>query len=498
MKRRVFIALVVPLIMLLLALPVLCRVGGGQSYGGGHSGGGSGGGGDFGLIYMVFRLLFYLIFEVPVVGIPLLIAIIIGFIWWRKNVGSDLPSTFYSTESSGAVDRRSLNIPQKIDSLKKERDPNFSRPLFMDFVQRFYVRVHSARGDHKWEPLEPFIDSTFLAVLKEESKSVYRVENVIVGSAAIKEITINDPAVTRIFVEVESNFTEYSDEKTKRIYYSRERWSFQRGSTVLSKGPRDISNFACPSCGNPSELRSDGTCPYCGKVVNKGDFHWTLYNAVVLERMERPPLQLSPGGLEEGSDLPTVFQNAFETERRSFTARYPDFSWQTFEARVREVFLKLQEAWMKQQWDIARPLETDYLFSTHLYMIERYREAGYVNHLENIEILSVIPVKIERDAYFESITVRIAARMMDYTLDGSGKTVEGSRDTLRTFSEYWTFIRAAGFTKDKADEEKNCPNCGAPLKISMAGICEYCESKVTSGEFYWTLSFIEQDEAYAG
>jgi len=497
MKRQLFAVTAVFLIIAALAVPALCRVGGGQSYSSGHSGGG-GGGGDFGLVYALFRLLFYLIFQVPVIGIPLLIIVIVAVIWYRKNAGSELPSTFYSSESSGAVDRRNFTLSQKIDELKKERDPNFSRPLFMDFVQRFYVRVHNARGDHKWEPLEPFIEPSFLKALEEESKSVFRVDNVIVGSAAIKEILINEPAVTRIFVEFESNFTEYTDEKTKRIYYSRERWSFRRGASVLSKGPRDISNFACPSCGSPSELRSDGTCPYCGKVVNNGDFHWTLYNALVLERMERPPLTLSLGGVEEGSELPTVFQNNFEAERRNFMARYPDFSWQTFEGRVREVFLKLQDAWMKQQWELARPLETDYLFSTHLYMIERFKDAGYVNHLEDIQILSVIPVKIERDAYYECVTVRIGAKMRDYTVDGSGKVVEGDKNVLRTFSEYWTFIRAAGFTKDSTDEEKNCPNCGAPLKVSMAGVCEYCESKVTSGEFYWTVSLIEQDESYSG
>jgi hypothetical protein len=32
----------------------------------------------------------------------------------------------------------------------------------------------------------------------------------------------------------------------------------------------------------------------------------------------------------------------------------------------------------------------------------------------------------------------------------------------------------------------------------MAGSCEHCNAKVTSGEFDWVLSRIEQDEAYAG
>jgi hypothetical protein len=34
------------------------------------------------------------------------------------------------------------------------------------------------------------------------------------------------------------------------------------------------------------------------------------------------------------------------------------------------------------------------------------------------------------------------------------------------------------------------------LKINMAGICEYCHGKLTSGEFDWVLSRIEQDVSY--
>jgi len=52
--------------------------------------------------------------------------------------------------------------------------------------------------------------------------------------------------------------------------------------------------------------------------------------------------------------------------------------------------------------------------------------------------------------------------------------------------------------KGPARREPNCPHCGAPLKIGMAGTCEYCRAKVTSGEFDWVLSRIEQDEAYGG
>lgn len=44
----------------------------------------------------------------------------------------------------------------------------------------------------------------------------------------------------------------------------------------------------------------------------------------------------------------------------------------------------------------------------------------------------------------------------------------------------------------------NCPNCGAPLKVNVSGVCGFCGGKITSGEFDWVLSRIEQDESYVG
>jgi hypothetical protein len=32
----------------------------------------------------------------------------------------------------------------------------------------------------------------------------------------------------------------------------------------------------------------------------------------------------------------------------------------------------------------------------------------------------------------------------------------------------------------------------------MAGRCNHCDAKITSGEFDWVLSKIEQDESYTG
>jgi ribosomal protein L37AE/L43A len=69
---------------------------------------------------------------------------------------------------------------------------------------------------------------------------------------------------------------------------------------------------------------------------------------------------------------------------------------------------------------------------------------------------------------------------------------------LRRWSEYWTFIRNRNAKAQHARTELSCPNCGAPLKVNATGICQFCGGKVTSGEFDWVLSKIEQDESYSG
>jgi hypothetical protein len=130
--------------------------------------------------------------------------------------------------------------------------------------------------------------------------------------------------------------------------------------------------------------------------------------------------------------------------------------------------------------------------------MERYRAEGYVNRVSEAVVTGVHLGKLSIDAYVESITVRIFARMLDWTEDKSGKVVGGSATEPKIFSEYWTFVRSAG----KAHRESsvsNCPNCGAPLdKVSETGVCGYCDAKIVTGEYDWVLSSIDQDDDYAG
>ena len=102
---------------------------------------------------------------------------------------------------------------------------------------------------------------------------------------------------------------------------------------------------------------------------------------------------------------------------------------------------------------------------------------------------------VRSDVHYDAITVRLFASGLDYTLDEHGRVVSGSKHRERAYSEYWTLIRGAS-VRGAPRLTRECPSCGAPLEVNMAGSCTHCQAKITSGEFDWVLSRIEQDEAY--
>ena len=129
-----------------------------------------------------------------------------------------------------------------------------------------------------------------------------------------------------------------------------------------------------------------------------------------------------------------------------------------------------------------------------IHWMERYAAFALANRVEQVQIARVVPVRIDADAFYESITVRIFASALDWTEDAAGKTVGGSKSTRRVFTEYWTFLRAI---PGSADTLTTCPACGAPLPPGGgATVCGSCGGKLTGGTFGWVASRIEQDDAY--
>jgi hypothetical protein len=483
------------------------RVGGGGSYSGGSRGGK--GGGDAGALIAIFRLLFWLTLEVPVIGIPVDIIVIGGVVYYFVKKDKTEPSACSSPAASGVVPTFGVETPKHRGGFQQEFnqlrrfDPNFSEIIFTDFCYALYAKAHDARGrgPSALDQLSPYLsDATRQSLLQRNPPNLQSVIGIIVGSMQISDVKGLATPVVNVSVDFETNYTELladGNKSREMTYYMRERWLLERRRDVLSPPPAQAIALHCPRCGAALEKNVQGACNFCGAKIESGEFQWYVRGIQLLSREARGPL-LTSDVPEVGTNYPTVLQPGLQNIRANFEHTHPEFTWNEFEARAALIFNELQAAWSTLGWERARPHETDSIFQMHRYWIEEYKRQNLRNALDACRITSMQPVKIKEDIFYNAITLRIWAEGYDYTVDRNGKVVSGSKKKLRRWSEYWTFIRNRNAKPTHSRADLNCPNCGAPLKVNVTGICEYCLGKVTSGEFDWVLSKIEQDESYAG
>lgn len=487
------------LLSIIVAVDVLARVGGGESYsGGGSSGGGSGsGGGDGGgaeLLYFLFRFLLWLTIEYPAIGIPVDIMVVAGVIFWLRRKPDMRAMTIGTSKAATKPQPYSCEIRPRIEDLRKF-DPNFSVITFADFCYSLYARVHQARGANDLGRYAPYLSAPARNVLQSRAPTVKEVRGVVIGSFQLGSFSGVQGDTVTANVVYEANYTEVHGNGKEQSWYVREQWVLERRRDILSPPPEKAKADHCPRCGAALATRTDGSCEYCGVKIENGAFQWYVRSIALLTRETRGPL-LTSNVPEQGTDRPTVFQHRFAEHLQSFNAAHPGFDWVAFQARVREIAVELQEAWTARDWERVRPLETDSLFQMHRYWIDAYRRQNLRNVVSDFRVPRIETVKIDSDAFYESVTVRIFAEGRDHTVDDDGRVVAGSKTDLRRWSEYWTLVRSRGV--DAGTQQRSCPNCGARVAVGATGVCEFCGGKLTAGEFGWVLSRIEQDEAYAG
>jgi predicted RNA-binding Zn-ribbon protein involved in translation (DUF1610 family) len=278
--------------------------------------------------------------------------------------------------------------------------------------------------------------------------------------------------------------------------YAVEMWHLSRKKGVLSRKPEKARKIGCPNCGAALDAIRGNTCSYCKQVVDTGAFDWRVENLDVLTKEPRPPAAAG-GGSGQGTQLPTLASPEAHQNLVALVQRDPEFGIELFRARAGMIFRELQAAWSERDWMRVRPFVSDNLFQMQLYWIEGFKRQKVRNVIDRLELGQMETAAVSSDAHYDAITLRIFASCLDYVVSDDGRLVRGSKSTATRFSEYWTFIRGRS-AKGKPSVEKKCPNCGAPQKINQAGNCEFCQAKVTSGEFDWVLSRIEQDDVYAG
>lgn len=200
--------------------------------------------------------------------------------------------------------------------------------------------------------------------------------------------------------------------------------------------------------------------------------------------------QVRSGSGSQGSNV--FLPNRTEDIERIIQMNDPDFSASDFITFTKQVYIDIQDAWCKRDLTPVRPVMHENLYNTTQRQVQSKIDQHVVYHYESIAINTSYLTSYLKDTQFEYVTAYLNARMIDYQVDeNTGKIIRGDKTTRWDMRYKMKFVRSVG-TKTKQETGSanghNCPNCGAPMEITSSGLCDYCGSVVTTGQYSWVLT----------
>ncbi len=463
------------------------RAGGGESYGGGRSsggggggfgsgGGGSGGGEDFTwAVYLLIRL----VFEYPVVGVPLVIAVVAFVIYAGNSTHSGyMTRTIRRGEALQARSERERAL-----ALLKFRDPQFTEQSFIDRVSRAFLKIQEAWSRQDLGAVRPFISDgireRFSLQFKMQEALGYRnqLDAVEVRQARIAAVA-SDPQFDTIHVEFRAAADDYRvDLKSGRRVAADtipqefiEYWSFHRrpGAQTLAK-PGSLEGH-CPHCGAPLEITDVAQCGSCKSIVNSGEYDWLLAEITQVQEWRAPDDEADVGGLDD------------------LKSADPAFSVQHVEDRVSVMFWRLRAAEFFGDPACAAPVTGPRYLSEIANAVKsptrRYYEDAAVGKVE------CVGFSHDAEAGFDrlSVAVRWSGALCEGDPLGSHREIRSR--AIRT--HVYELIRKAGVASraDAAFSSASCPRCGAPIAVSSEAACAFCGAALTDGTHDWVLDSV--------
>ena len=194
-------------------------------------------------------------------------------------------------------------------------------------------------------------------------------------------------------------------------------------------------------------------------------------------------------------NIPPMFPyNATEQITEFIKQNDENFDTEQFLLWAKNIFIIIQTAWAKRDWEKIRTIEKEELFEQHNTQLQEYIRLGRINIMENINVIDAYLHKLVIDENFENLTVSLRATMNDYIInEKNGKVLMGDKNEVFDTIYQMTFTRRKGIKTNLINGliVNVCPHCGATVESASAGVCQYCGSVVHSGEFNWVLSNLE-------
>jgi hypothetical protein len=180
----------------------------------------------------------------------------------------------------------------------------------------------------------------------------------------------------------------------------------------------------------------------------------------------------------------------------SFVKNNPDFDEGQFTANVRDAFVKIQQAWERQDLYGVRRFLSDGVYQRFHTQFVMMGILGQKNTVRDINMKNVYIDRIETDGRYDIIHTAIYASAVDNFVCAIDPSLNSGGNG--EFVEYWSFLKRRGGPRKDLYGSDACPNCGAPLPGNMGEVsaCASCGTLTNSGEFDWVLSGITQADDY--
>ena len=288
--------------------------------------------------------------------------------------------------------------------------------------------------------------------------------------------------------------------------------SSSRSSSRSSSSSRSRSSSSSSS---RSSYRSGGSYSNLGDSLSTGMNILIMFGVggfILFMLIKYLNDQNSSSGKSYGSSTsyqpqPTIHRRVENNSQAIDRLRYydPNFDASAFTSWVREVYIQLQAAWTKKDWNLVRSLESASLYSQHSAQLEDYIQSQTTNVLERVYVENVrIKDFYENPDGNDTLVVILSSTLRDYVIeDKTRKVIEGDpqKDLFTVYQ--MNFIRKHGSQTESSVQDEavsdRCPNCGAPLKISAISKCDYCGSDITRSPNQWVLDtydVVDEDELY--
>ena len=487
--------------------------GGGGSFGGGsHSGGGGYGGSSYGGGSDGFDLFLVIVFVIVMIVVAVVRARQASDndtstsdddddAWSGREVApSGTPGAFAGLPIVPQPSAPSTGGANDLAALCAD-DPDFEAETFLQRAEMTYFLVNRGFQQRDAAAMQPYLSPDVFAqrseavqTLLEEHHKPAQIDLNIRGMHVPSVHHGSDGDRILVHFDIVSRERVLDDRTGKMIADQGddmrfgEDWEFSRKAGAKTVASGGVVVAKCPSCGGQLSLDATGHCKYCNANVTAGDRDWVV-TSIARSRFE--------GAYSDGFTGATrLSPDAGFAQIRAADA---SFDQNAFLERCLSGFNALQAAWQARDLEDARGFMSPGLYYAWSAQVDQLKEQHRKNILEGLRVDRMVPVAVTHGRAFDDVMVHVNAICSDYEVDEtSGKIVFGDRRP-EPFEEYWTFQRGVGVqTTGKAGTlEKQCPNCGAPLKVNAIGECTYCKAAVTSGKFDWVLSRIEQPEDVA-